>query len=63
MDAGDGAANRLLTAKEVAAKLGVSAYTVKRWVKMETLQAVRIGSQILRFEPETVNRWLRMHRS
>ncbi|MBI3551583.1 MAG: helix-turn-helix domain-containing protein [Elusimicrobia bacterium] len=63
MDAGGGEANRLLTAKEVAERLGVSAYTVKRWVKMGKLQGVWMGSQILRFESETVNRWVRLHRS
>jgi excisionase family DNA binding protein len=38
-----GARYRLLTLKEAARRLGVSRETVRRWIKIGVIRAVRVG--------------------
>lgn len=45
----------LITAKQVAVRLGISVRTVWRWVEDETLRAVRIGG-VVRFQPDDIAR-------
>ena len=39
----------LLSVKEVAGILGMSAYTIRRWVQTGRLEAIHISSRCLRF--------------
>jgi excisionase family DNA binding protein len=48
----------LLTAREVAELLGVSAETVLRWVRAGTLPAIRLPSGAIRFQEATLDDWL-----
>ena len=50
--------SRLLTAEEVAMRLGVSGWVVYRLVKERRLPAVRLGPRRLRFRPESVEKAL-----
>lgn len=45
----------LLTASEVAARAGVSAETVRRWVREGNLAAIELPSGRLRFSPADVD--------
>lgn len=50
--------NQLLTAKQIAARLGVSLSTVRRWTREEVLPPpVRLG-RLVRWSPETFEAWL-----
>ena len=49
-------ARKLLTRRDVAARVGVSLRTAERWV-LPDLPAIRIGS-VLRFAAEDVDAWL-----
>lgn len=48
----------LLNAKQVAAKLRLRPYTVYEMVKRGELPAIRIGTRIIRFRPESIERWI-----
>ena len=50
--------DRLLTAREVAELLGVSAETVLRWVRAGKLPAIRLPSGAIRFEPDQLDVWI-----
>jgi excisionase family DNA binding protein len=56
-------ANRLLTTKEAAALLKISVCTLLRWVNAGELRAVRLSRRVIRFEAETLHRWVRLHNS
>ena len=47
-------AGKLLTARESAARIGVSYSTVLRWRKLGRIQPVNVGGGAYRFTPETV---------
>lgn len=49
--------DRLLTAREVAEILGVSAETVLRWVRGGKLPAIRLPSGAIRFDPDQLDAW------
>ena len=49
---------RLLTARELADTLGVSAETVLRWARRGVLPAVRLPGGAVRFRPETLDEWI-----
>lgn len=49
---------RLLTARVVADTLGVSAETVLRWTRRGELPAIRLPGGAIRYDPDTLERWL-----
>jgi len=48
----------LLTAREVADVLGVSAETVLRWVRRGDLPAIRLPGGAIRFRGDDLDEWL-----
>jgi excisionase family DNA binding protein len=50
--------DRLLTAREVAERLGVSTETVLRWVRRGELSAIRLPGGALRFRETAFEAWL-----
>lgn len=40
--------NTLLSPEQVANILGISSFTVRRWIRNERLEAIRIGPKMLR---------------
>jgi excisionase family DNA binding protein len=51
-------ADRLLTARQVADLLGVSAETVLRWTRRGELPGFRLPGRALRFREDEVEAWL-----
>lgn len=49
---------RLLTAREVAERVGVSTETILRWVRRGELTAIRLPSGALRFPEPMLVQWL-----
>jgi excisionase family DNA binding protein len=49
---------RLLTAREVAGLLGVSAETVLRWTRRGDLPAIRLPGGAIRFREDELDGWL-----
>ena len=49
---------RLLTAREVAELVGVSAETVLRWTRAGRLPALRLPSGAIRFRQEELDAWM-----
>lgn len=49
---------RLLTARDVAGRLGVSAETVLRWTRAGTLPAIRLPGGALRYREADLDGWL-----
>jgi excisionase family DNA binding protein len=54
---------RLLTAREVAARLGVTAETVLRWTRRGELPAFKLPGGAIRFREGELNDWLEAHRN
>jgi len=54
----DGIGGPLMTAREVAGELGVSAETVLRWTKRGALPGLRLPSGALRYRAEELRRWI-----
>ncbi len=50
--------SRLLTAREVADLLAVSAETVLRWTRRGDLPALRLPSGAMRYREADLDRWL-----
>jgi excisionase family DNA binding protein len=48
----------LLTAREVAERLGVSPETVLRWTRRGELPAVRLPGGAIRYRPDELDAWL-----
>lgn len=48
----------LLSTQDVADFLGVSSTTVKRIVKSGDLEAITVGSRLVRFTPESIQDYL-----
>ena len=48
----------LLTAREVAEQLGLSAETVLRWVRQAKLPAIRLPGGAIRFRADEIDQWL-----
>lgn len=53
---------RLLTVEEVAERLKMAPFTVRKWVRLGRLPALRLGDRRIRFMPEAVERWVREQR-
>jgi excisionase family DNA binding protein len=51
----------LLTAREVASLLGVSAETVLRWTRRGELPAVRLPGGAIRYREDELELWLTAH--
>lgn len=51
----------LLTARQVAELLGVSAETVLRWTRRGELPAIRLPGGALRYRAEALEDWLGVH--
>jgi excisionase family DNA binding protein len=51
-------ADRLLTAREVAERFGVSAETVLRWTRRGELPAIRLPGGAIRYREGDLDRWL-----
>lgn len=49
---------RLLTARELAADLGVSAGALLRWTRDGRVPSVKLPSGAVRYVPEQIDRWL-----
>jgi excisionase family DNA binding protein len=50
--------DRLLTAREVAELLGVSAETVLRWTRRGELPAIRLPGRAIRYRATDLDAWL-----
>ncbi len=50
--------DRLLTAREVAGLLGVSAETVLRWTRRGDLPAIRLPGGALRYGQTALDKWI-----
>ena len=48
---------KLLTARELAAVLGVSVFTIRKWVCAKAIPFTKLGAAC-RFNPDDVERWL-----
>jgi excisionase family DNA binding protein len=53
--------DRLLTAREVAGTLGVSAETVLRWTRRGELRAIRLPGGAIRYRETDFDAWLQEH--
>lgn len=53
--------DRLLTTRQVAERLGVSAETVLRWVETRGLPARRLTSRAIRYIDVEVDAWVEAH--
>ena len=49
---------RLLTARDVADLLGVSAETVLRWVRNQTMPAIKLPGGAIRYRNDVIDEWL-----
>ncbi len=49
---------RLLTARELADRLGVSAGALLRWTRAGQVPAVKLPSGAIRYIPEKIDEWL-----
>lgn len=50
---------RYLTIEEVGEMLQVSLKTIRNWIKTKELPVIKIGSQIMRFDSEAVDKWFK----
>jgi excisionase family DNA binding protein len=50
---------RLLSAREVATRLGVSAETVKTWIRGKGLPATQLPDRAYRIDPIDLEQWLK----
>lgn len=52
----------LLTVEDVAQRLRLAPYTIRKWVRLGRLPAVKLGDRRIRFMAEAVDRWVREQR-
>ena len=50
--------SRLLTAREIAQRLGVSAETVLRWARRGEVPFIRLPGGAIRFREDEIEEWL-----
>jgi excisionase family DNA binding protein len=50
----------MLTTAQVAAKLGVSRWTIYNWARARRIPYTRVGAALL-FDPAELQQWLRQH--
>ena len=55
--------NKLLTSKQVANKLGLSEYTIWRYVKAGKLKAIKLTKRNFRIEEKDLNQFLKKHKT
>lgn len=48
----------LLDYREAADFIGLSEYTLRRYVSMGKIAHVKLGSKLVRFEPDSLRRWV-----
>ena len=52
----------LLTVEDLARKLKMAPYTIRKWVKLGQIPAVKLGERQLRFLPDVIDRWVKEQR-
>jgi excisionase family DNA binding protein len=52
----------LLDYRGAAAFVGLSEYTLRRYVSNGRLPHVKLGLKLVRFEPDALRRWVESHR-
>ena len=52
----------LLDYREAADFIGLSEYTLRRYVSMGKIAHVKLGSKLVRFEPDSLRRWVESRR-
>jgi excisionase family DNA binding protein len=55
--------DRLLTARQVAADVGVSAETVLRWTRRGELPAIKLPGGAIRYRERDLEAWLEEHKT
>lgn len=55
--------NKLLTPKQVAKKLGVSEFTIWRYIKAGKLKAIKLTKRNFRIEEKDLNQFLKRHKT
>jgi excisionase family DNA binding protein len=55
--------NKLLTCEQVAGKLGVSVFTVYRYVKAKKLKAIKYTERNFRIAEKDLNQFLKKHKT
>jgi len=55
--------NKLLTPKQVANKLGVSEYTIWRYIKVGKLKAIKLTKRNFRIEEKDLIQFLKKHKT
>jgi excisionase family DNA binding protein len=57
------APKKRLTVRDVAQRMGVSEWTVYRWVRTKRLPVLRISSRVLRFNLSDIEAYEKLHTS
>ncbi|PIR02015.1 MAG: AlpA family transcriptional regulator [Candidatus Nealsonbacteria bacterium CG11_big_fil_rev_8_21_14_0_20_35_11] len=55
--------NKLLTPKQVANKLGVSEFTIWRYIKAKKLKAIKLTERNFRIEEKDLIQFLKKHKT
>jgi len=55
--------NKLLTPKQVANKLGVSEFTIWRYINAGKLKAIKLTKRNFRIEEKDLNQFLKKHKT
>ena len=55
--------NKLLTCEQVAKKLGVSIFTVYRYIKAGKLKAIKYTERNFRIDEKDLNQFLKRHKT
>jgi len=55
--------NKLLTSKQVANKLGVSEYTIWRYIKAGKLKAIKLTKRNFRIDEKDLIQFLKKHKT
>ena len=55
--------NKLLTSKQVANKLGVSEYTIWRYIKAKKLKAIKLTERNFRIEEKDLIQFLKKYKT
>lgn len=54
---------RLLTARQVAARLQISPESVRRWARLSKIKSHKFGLRCVRFEEGDIEEFIEQHRS
>ncbi|MBU1292324.1 helix-turn-helix domain-containing protein [Patescibacteria group bacterium] len=55
--------NKLFTPKQIANKLGVSEFTIWRYIKAGKLKAIKLTKRNFRIEQKDLNQFLKKHKT